>query len=229
MTRLDRYTILKNKSVTIPQGAAPCCPKSAVGNNITSHSPQSPPATSFVDLLGRENPGDTSFQDFGAFDHSSPKSYGLYSEPDLFPHATSFSPYADLSKKTEGFVHEDGNTRLMTRRETLGSKDDESSPESAGDKLRNWTDEERQQIMAANGLTSDEVESQLATFLDPDHDSMRIDFQSDSGPIDSSSSSSRGVHSRRTTITMDDVAPETLTSVMQILINAKAKVRFETE
>lgn len=184
-----------------------------------------------MDLLRGDNAGDINFQDLGAFDHLSPTSHGLCPEPNLFNLSSSsmnapptqFSPHLDRTDKSPGFGHDDKNATFTLRHEPLGWNDDESNPENAGNNSIHWTEGQRHQIMAANGITSNEVDSQLAKLFEPDHDPMRIDSQSDWGQIDSSTSSPGGVHSRRTTIIIDNVAPETLTTVMQILITAKAR------
>ena len=92
--------------------------------------------------------------------------------------------------------------------------------------------EERQQLMASHGLTSEEAESQVAMSLQPVRDPMQINYQPDAEPADSSASvgtRTRCGTSKRTTIHIDSIASETLMKVMQVLINANAKVRLETE
>ena len=163
--------------------------------------------------------------------HSDTDPFNLStSETDQFPLHSSFAPFAGTAFDSTSHAPDGDSPRPSSSRDFCNWKADasglETNPGAAG------LAEERQRLIASHGLTSEEVESQLASFLQPGRDPMQIDYQPDTEPADSSTpggSSSRSATSRRTTITMDNIAPETLVEVMQVLINAKAKVRFETE
>lgn len=152
------------------------------------------------------------------------------SETDQFPLHSSLAPFAGTSLDSTSHALDGDSPRPSSSRDFCNWKADVSGLETNAGAA--GLTEELQRLIASHGLTSEEVESQLASFLQPGRDPMQIDYQPDTEPADSSTpgdSSSRSAKSRRTTITMDNIASETLVEVMQVLINAKAKVRFETD
>lgn len=237
----SRYTILKNKNLSIPPGAAPCCPQAADSKNPIPNSEQLPLGSDFAEFLDRDNQTDVNFPDLGDFGdlppipletyHSDMDPFNLStSETDQFPLHSSLAPFAGTSLDSTSHALDGDSPRPSSSRDFCNWKADVSGLET--DAGAAGLTEELQRLIASHGLTSEEVESQLASFLQPGRDPMQIDYQPDTEPADSSTpgdSSSRSAKSRRTTITMDNIASETLVEVMQVLINAKAKVRFETE
>ena len=163
--------------------------------------------------------------------HSDTDPFNLStSETNQFPLHSPFAPFAGTAFDSTSHDLDGNSPRPSSSRDFCNWKADASGPETNAGAA--GLVEERQRLIASHGLTSEEVESQLASFLQPERDPMQIDYQPDTEPVDSSTpgdSLSRSVTSTRTTITMDNVASETLVEVMQVLINAKAKVRFETE
>ena len=136
-----------------------------------------------------------------------------------------------MIQDTAGHIEDSGRFTVSPRGDCSGSKVDILGAESR-DAPTELTEEQRHQLLVSHGLTSDEVESQLENFLQIGTDPMQTDYPPELAPAGSSSSgdcSSGGVRNTRTTITTDNIAPETLMNVMQTLINAKAKVRLETE
>ena len=142
--------------------------------------------------------------------------------------STHLPPHLRKNDKFPESAHKSEDPTSTSKAAPFEWKDEGLSPEKAGNTSIQWTKGCHYSVSAANDITSNDIDTQLADMLEPDHDPMRIDSQSDVGQFNSSSPSS-GTHSRRTTIVIDSVAPETLTTVMQILLIAKAKVKIETE
>lgn len=195
-----------------------------------------------MESLDRDNQTGINLQDVEDFGNLPAMPLEMYrSDTDTFnlsnpemsqlPLHSPFSPFPDMIQDTADYAQDGDNSKPSSGRDSHGWNVDELGAESSAGST-GLTEEQRQQLSAYHGLTSEEVESQLTSFLQPGSDPMQMNYQPDLELLDSSNPgdpSSRGGRSRRTTITMDNIAPETLVTVMQVLINANAKVRFETE
>ena len=142
-----------------------------------------------------------------------------------------FAPLPDTTQETAGRVESSESSRISLGDDYSGSKADASRVEGCGVST-GFVEGQRQQHSVSHGLTPEEVGSQLPYLLELGSDPMHLDYPPTLEPAEPSSprdGSSRWIPNRRTTIIMEDIAPETLMNVMQILIHAKAKVRLETE
>ena len=226
-----RYSILKNKNLSIPPGTSPCCPPAVDSENPVLNTEQSPLGSDFADSLERNDQTEFDFSALAEISYSDMDPFGLsFTQTDQLP---LHSPIASFSGTAFDSASQapDGDSPAHTPQHDLGNwKIGASGPETNITASR--LAEERQQLLSSHGLTLKEVESQLALFTQLRRGPDRYEHHADVGPADAfipGELSSHTSRSRRTTITIDDIAPETLVEVMQVLINAKAKVRFETE
>ena len=218
----------------MPPGIAPCCPPAAGSIIPILDFEQSPLGSDFAEFLGRNDQTEIDLSDLGDFNdhpqmplethHSDKDPFGL-SFPDSSFASSSATAFDSASQAPDGDFprhspsHEPPNWATGT-----------SGPGTNSTAAR--LAEERQQLLFSHGLTSEEVESSLAWLPLLGEGPKQTEHHPGTDPADSSHperSSSHSVGSRRTTITIDNMASETMMEVMQILINAKAKVRFETE
>ena len=236
-----RYTILKNKNLSIPPGAAPCCPPVAGTKDTTLNSEQSPLDSDFAEFLERNNPANIDLPDLGAFHDVSSmplKTYHPDAEPfslssaevDQFLLHSSFAPFPCTTFDSASHALDGDGPKSSSNGDffdwIMGASGLETDITALGPA------EERPQLTLSHDLTSEPVESPLASSPPREKDAMQIDDRPDADLAGSSTSggtSPRGARSRRTTITIENIASETLVEVMQVLINAKAKFRFETE
>ena len=225
----------------MPPGAAPCCPPAAGSKTPTLNSEQSPLDSDLAEFLDRNDQTDIDLSNLGDFnDHSYIPPEMHY--PDTDPFGLSFAEIDQLPPESS-FASFSGSAFDGASQAPAG----DSPEDSRKDDCCGWTmgasgsgldvtatrlAEERQQLLSSHGLTSEEVESELALLPFLGESSKQTDHHLGAARADSSlqgESSSHSVGSGRTTITIDDISSETLLEVMQVLIKAKAKVRFETE
>ena len=239
-----RYTILKNKNLDIPPGAAPCCPPVADSTPAILNSEQSPLGSDFACFLDYNDQTETDFPDLGDFDEIptvphetqdfSRDPFSLsYAETDQhsLQSPAAFTGLA-FDSTTKPFLDGDSSRPSSSRDFCNGIEAPSYNRRQGKGSAAAWQVKERQQLMASHRRTSEEAESQVLTSLQPVRDPMQIDYRPDAEPTDSSVSvgtRTRCARSRRTTIHIESIASETLVEVMGVLINANAKVKLETE
>ena len=232
----SRYAILKNKNLFLPPGTAPCCPAAAGSKNANLSSEKSPHGSDFAEFLDPNSQNEINFPDLGDFSdlplmppetyHSDTDPFNLSTAETDQPLHSSSAPFAGTpfdrpSHPLDGKPSSSYDT-CKWKVDALGQETRVTATELA---------EERQELRSSHALTSEGFESHPAPFRQLRKDPMQIDYQPDAEPADSSisgDSSSRSAEGGRTTITIDNIASEILVEVIQVLINAKAKFRFET-
>ena len=86
-------------------------------------------------------------------------------------------------------------------------------------------DEERQNFIASHVVAHEEVDWQMTALLQPDRGPLWTVFEPDTEPADSTNFQDSSPHiasSRRATMTIDDVTPDTLVDGMQVLLTANS-------
>ena len=228
----------------IPPGAAPCCPPVADSTPAIVNSEQSPLGSDFAGFLDYNDQTETDFPDLGDFAQIPTMSHETndfsmdpfslsYAESDQhsLQSPAAFTGLA-FDSTTKPLLDVDSSRPSSSRDFSDGIEAPSCNRRQGKGSAPTWQVKELQQLMASHDRPSEEAESQVLTSLQPVRDPMQIDHHTDAEPTDLSvsvGSQTRCARSRRTTIHIDSIASETLVEVMQVLINANAKVKLETE
>jgi hypothetical protein len=205
MLTTSRYTILARKYATVPPDAPPCCPQGS-----PAPEQQSPPPSRDSEFLDLDN---NSLMNMDS-DFSAPKSSNHSHSSSHFTHFSSTDTFP-LSADTPPELSYGPSSRW-------------SNSNSSHDLTTMFSTPELDGSHSGRHHSSSDAQDFMTLFDDSSKGTMLVNARDLEQNGLSKEAVAAGANANRITITIDDAEPHTVMGVMQVLVQSRAKVKFQT-